>query len=235
MTHKLTETIRLLTYFMIGLPLYIGVVAAPVAALSGSTSGTPLSPTNPSTSSPYDKIDQEIQSKATTFCNDLYPSSGPDYKTRRSFCESTFISQVRDDCRSSRTSVSKYTDCARKDYSSVESTLKDKQKADAQAAASSCADNSCGDPALKCNQDKCDFIGKYINPAITAFTAAFGIIAVISLILGGITYASSAGDPQKVAAGKKRIFNTIVAIVAYFFLYGFLQFLIPGGLFNRGS
>jgi hypothetical protein len=131
--------------------------------------------------------------------------------------------------------VSKYTTCARNDYSSVEKTLKDKQKADAAAAASTCTDNKCGDPAIKCDQDKCDFIGTYINPAITAFTAAFGIIAVISLIAGGIQYATSAGDPQKVANGKKRVFNTIVAIVAYFFLYGFLQFLIPGGLFNRGG
>jgi hypothetical protein len=99
----------------------------------------------------------------------------------------------------------------------------------------SCPSTGCGDDAIKCSQDKCDFIGRYINPAITAFTAAFGIVVVISLILGGIQYSSSAGDPQKVSQAKRRIFNTVVALVAYFFLYGFLQFLIPGGLFNRSG
>lgn len=85
----------------------------------------------------------------------------------------------------------------------------------------------------KCDSDRCDFVGKYINPFIRLLTAAFGIIAVGSLIVGGIQYSASAGDPQKVTKAKTRIVNTIIAIVAYFFLYGFLQFLIPGGLFNR--
>lgn len=88
------------------------------------------------------------------------------------------------------------------------------------------------DPNADCENNKCDFIKKYVNPGIQLFSAAFGLIAVISIIMGGIQYTASAGDPQKVTAAKKRILNTIVAIVAYFFLYGFLQFLVPGGLFN---
>jgi archaellum component FlaF (FlaF/FlaG flagellin family) len=59
----------------------------------------------------------------------------------------------------------------------------------------------------------------------------FGIIAVASLIFGGIQYSASAGDPQNVAKAKKRIIDTIIAIVAYFFLYMFIQFLVPGGAF----
>lgn len=89
------------------------------------------------------------------------------------------------------------------------------------------------DPAIECGSDKCDFIGKYINPAINVFTAAFGLIAAGSIILGGIQYSTSEGDPQKAANAKKRILNTIIAVVAYIFLYTFLQFLVPGGLFNR--
>jgi hypothetical protein len=82
------------------------------------------------------------------------------------------------------------------------------------------------------NNKSCDFTGRYINPAINLLTVVFGIIAVISLILGGIQYSASAGDPQKVTKAKDRIFSTIIAILAYLFLYGFLQFLIPGGLFK---
>jgi hypothetical protein len=95
---------------------------------------------------------------------------------------------------------------------------------------------SCNDPAAdpnaKCDNDDCDFIKKFINPAINTLSACFGIIAVISIILGGINYATSEGDPQKTSRAKNRIFNTIVAVVAYIFLYAFLQFLIPGGAFK---
>jgi hypothetical protein len=90
------------------------------------------------------------------------------------------------------------------------------------------------DPAIKCGSDKCDFIGKYVNPAIKAFSITFGLVAAISIIMGGIQYSTSEGDPQKSANAKKRILNTIIAVVAYIFLYSFLQFLVPGGLFNRG-
>lgn len=95
---------------------------------------------------------------------------------------------------------------------------------------------SCIDPAAnpnaKCDNDDCDFVKKFINPSINVLTLSFGILAIISIIIGGINYATSEGDPQKTARAKNRIFNTIIAIVAYMFLYAFLQFLVPGGAFK---
>ena len=90
----------------------------------------------------------------------------------------------------------------------------------------------CQDPSISCSADNCDLISKYLGPAINVFSAAFAVIAVISLILGGINYTTSEGDPQKVARAKVRIRNTIFAVVAYIFLYAFLQFLVPGGIFK---
>jgi len=92
---------------------------------------------------------------------------------------------------------------------------------------------SMGDPALNCTSSKCDLISKYINPTINVLSVSFGLIAVISIILGAIQYSASEGDPQKSSAAKNRITNTIIAIVAYLLLYAFLQFLVPGGVFNR--
>lgn len=83
--------------------------------------------------------------------------------------------------------------------------------------------------------NNCDLIQLYLNPLIDLLSAAFGLIAVISLIMGGIEYSSSEGDPQKSSKAKNRIAKTIVAIVAYFFLYAFLQFIVPGGVFNPNS
>jgi hypothetical protein len=88
------------------------------------------------------------------------------------------------------------------------------------------------DPAVYGGGNQSDFIGKYINPAIDLFSLSFGLVATISIILGGIQYSASEGDPQKATAAKSRISNTIIAIFAYLFLYAFLQFLIPGGAFQ---
>ncbi len=93
--------------------------------------------------------------------------------------------------------------------------------------------DSC-DPALGggdcANVSDCGLIKTYLNPAIRFIAAFFGVAVVIAIIYGGIQYGSSGGDPQKVASGKKWIINAIVALVAFFFLYALLNFLIPGGI-----
>jgi len=103
------------------------------------------------------------------------------------------------------------------------------------ATASGCT-QSTSDPAATCstngNGGTCDLVQKYVNPAIDLLSVIFGLLAVISLILAGINYATSEGDPQKASKAKRRIANTVIGIVAYMFLYAFLQFIIPGGAFR---
>lgn len=89
-------------------------------------------------------------------------------------------------------------------------------------------------PALACSKASgCDLVVNYVNPAINLLSVMFGLIAVASLIMGGIQYSASEGDPQKASQAKSRIANTIMAIFAYALLYGFLQFLVPGGFLHR--
>lgn len=73
---------------------------------------------------------------------------------------------------------------------------------------------------------------KYINPAIQLLSALIGLVIVISIIYGGIEYIMAEGDPQKAAAGRKRIINALFALAAFLLLYGFLQFIVPGGVLN---
>lgn len=76
----------------------------------------------------------------------------------------------------------------------------------------------------------CGIVQRYINPLIRFLSAGFGIIVAIMIAIGGLQYATAGGDPQKVAAGKKRIFNAIFALIAFGLLATFLNFIIPGGL-----
>lgn len=80
------------------------------------------------------------------------------------------------------------------------------------------------------NSSNCAIYG-YLLTFINVLSGIVGIVVVLMIITGGIQYASSADDPQKVTAAKKRIFNAIFAIVAYIFLYAFLQWIVPGGVF----
>ncbi|MGH7142141.1 MAG: hypothetical protein ACREF5_01560 [Candidatus Saccharimonadales bacterium] len=73
---------------------------------------------------------------------------------------------------------------------------------------------------------------KYVNPVIDLLSAAVGVVVVIAIIIGAIEYTSSAGDPQRSASGRQHIMNALLGLFAYFFLYAFLQFIVPGGLFN---
>ena len=73
---------------------------------------------------------------------------------------------------------------------------------------------------------------KYINPAIALVSAAVGIAVAIAIIVGGVEYITSAGDPQRAASGKKRIVNALIGLIAYALLFTFLQFIIPGGVLN---
>lgn len=93
---------------------------------------------------------------------------------------------------------------------------------------------NCTDPAAKktgtCDNNGCNLIGRYVNPAITVLSALVVVASIASLIYGGIQYSMSAGDPQKIAEAKDRITKTIIAFIIYLFLFSFLQFLIPGGI-----
>jgi len=88
------------------------------------------------------------------------------------------------------------------------------------------------DSALSCPTapgSSCDLTTKYIDPLINVLAALVGVVVTASIIYGGVQYASSADDPSKVSQAKSRITNSLIALVSFFFLYAFIQWLIPGG------
>jgi hypothetical protein len=80
-------------------------------------------------------------------------------------------------------------------------------------------------------KNDCNLIQLYVNPFINLLSIVVGLVVAASLIMGGIQYTASSGDPQKTGAAKSRIQNTLLAFLAYAFMYAFLNFLVPGGIF----
>jgi hypothetical protein len=88
------------------------------------------------------------------------------------------------------------------------------------------------DPANQtCTGGDCSgLIKKYVNPFIRLLSGLVGIIVVASVIFAGVQYSAAGGDPSKVVAARKRITNAIIALLAYLFMFAFLQWLLPGGI-----
>lgn len=75
------------------------------------------------------------------------------------------------------------------------------------------------------------------NPIVDALFAVIrvasigvGIAAVAALIVAGLQYTTSRGDPGATAKAIARIRNTVVALLLYIFSYALLNYLVPSGL-----
>jgi hypothetical protein len=77
-----------------------------------------------------------------------------------------------------------------------------------------------------------DIYTKFINPIINLLSVVVGLVVITTIIVGGIQFSSSSGDPNKIQAARKKISNALIALVAYLFLFAFLQWIVPGGIFG---
>jgi hypothetical protein len=80
-----------------------------------------------------------------------------------------------------------------------------------------------------CPKGNC-IIEKYINPAIALLSALVGIAVTISIIYGGIQYASSGGNPQKAAEARQRITTSVFVLLGFFVFLAFITWATPGGI-----
>ncbi len=72
---------------------------------------------------------------------------------------------------------------------------------------------------------------KLVNWAISIIGGLAGVVIVAVIVVGGIQYATSGANPQAVGAAKGKIINAITALLMLIFMYSFLQWLVPGGIF----
>lgn len=66
---------------------------------------------------------------------------------------------------------------------------------------------------------------------IRFLSAGVGLIVVLLIIISGIQYSSSEGNPEATQAAKSRIQNAVVGLFIYMFAFAIVQFLVPGGVF----
>lgn len=60
-----------------------------------------------------------------------------------------------------------------------------------------------------------------------------GIVVIGSVIVGGIQYTSSRGDPKATEQAITRIRSSLMALLIFIFAYAILNYVIPQGLFGQ--
>jgi hypothetical protein len=72
---------------------------------------------------------------------------------------------------------------------------------------------------------------QWINFFINLFSVVIIIGSAIMIAVAGVQYTTSRDNPQAVQAAKQKIWNVLIGLLAFFFLYAFVQWIIPGGVF----
>jgi hypothetical protein len=85
-----------------------------------------------------------------------------------------------------------------------------------------------GQSAVTCGQH--GIIFSYLKMIIQFLSGAVGLVVVLLIVIGGVQYITSAGDPAGVKAAKSRITNAITGLVLFLLMFAILNFLIPGGI-----
>ncbi|HEU5005096.1 MAG TPA: hypothetical protein VFT49_03375 [Candidatus Saccharimonadales bacterium] len=101
-------------------------------------------------------------------------------------------------------------------------------------AAGSDAGSTFGNGCVNKTEQECLSHNKFIADVRTVVNIASGLVGVIvvgMVILGGIQYSLARDNSNEIGAAQKRIANALIALVLYMLIFGFLQWLIPGGLF----
>lgn len=80
--------------------------------------------------------------------------------------------------------------------------------------------------------DTCDGAAIYslLAAIIRTFTIGVGILAVIGIMITGIQYLKSSGNPEKKNKARSRLINVGIGIIIYILLFGIAEFFIPGGV-----
>ena len=84
---------------------------------------------------------------------------------------------------------------------------------------------------VKCDEE--NGIWGILLTIITILTAGVAILAVGGFVYGGILYATAEDKSDQVSKAKQTIFNVVIGLVAFALMFSLLQFIIPGGVFNR--
>ena len=88
------------------------------------------------------------------------------------------------------------------------------------------AKNTYTNSIAECNVKEDDSLMPTINTIINVVLGVLGIVAVVIIILGGVQYTTSAGDPGKVKKAKDTILYGIVGLIVALLAFAIVNFVL---------
>lgn len=67
---------------------------------------------------------------------------------------------------------------------------------------------------------------------LNILTAGVGVVALGGLVYGAILWTSAGGNPEQIKKARVVFTNVVIGVIAFAGMYVFLNFLVPGGVFN---
>lgn len=84
----------------------------------------------------------------------------------------------------------------------------------------------------KCVGEEGNPIIEYIRGLIKFLSGAFGLVVVLMIIISGVQYMTSQGNPEQTKTAKNRLTNAITGLILFIMMYGILEYLIPGNIWG---
>lgn len=93
-----------------------------------------------------------------------------------------------------------------------------------------CYPTSDGDPYCGSNHSA---VVDLLFAVIRFLTDGIGLVIIMSLIIAGIQYTTSQGDPSAIKHATERIHSAATALALFIFAYAILNYIIPNGFFGQ--
>jgi len=154
-----------------------------------------------------------------------------DNKKKKEKCEDEVYEKLLKECIGGSTNDSKIEGCKssvkQQPYKDNQEPTRPDNKPSEASQSYNCSDKT-KEECLDQNP-----IMVWLKLLINIFMGVIGVAAVLMVTVGGIQYITARDNAQAVASAKQRIINVVIGLVAFMFLYAFLQWLIPGGIFTN--
>ena len=72
---------------------------------------------------------------------------------------------------------------------------------------------------------------KWIEFFVNVLSVIIVAGSAVMIAYAGVQYSAARDNPQQVQAAKQKMWNVGIGLLSYFFLYAFIQWIIPGGVF----
>jgi len=84
-------------------------------------------------------------------------------------------------------------------------------------------------PGVELDTENCGIVA-YIVTGINILSALAGMAIVASIVIAGFQYMTAQDNSGQIEASRKRIIWAMTALLVFIFMYGFLNFIVPGGV-----